>query len=31
MWNDKFELLDGLYSTSDIQLYSEYIIKNMKQ
>ena len=26
-WNDKFELPDGLYSTSDIKDYFEYIIK----
>ena len=26
-WNDKFELPDGLYSTSDIEDYFEYIIK----
>ena len=24
-WNDEFELLDGLYSISDIQDYFEYI------
>ena len=28
--NDKFDLSDGSYSVSDIQDYSEYIIKNMK-
>ena len=27
-WNDKFELLDGSYSVSDIQDYFEYILKN---
>ena len=27
MWNDKFELLDGSYSVSDIQDYFEYILK----
>ena len=27
IWNDKFELPDGLYSVSDIQSYFEYIIK----
>ena len=26
-WNDKFELLDGLYSVSDIQDYFEYILE----
>ena len=26
-WNDKFELPDGSYSVSDIQLYFEYILK----
>ena len=26
-WNDKFELLDESYSTSDIQDYFEYILK----
>ena len=26
-WNEEFELPDGLYSVSDIQDYSEYIIK----
>ena len=26
-WNDEFNLLDGFYSVSDIQDYSEYIIK----
>ena len=26
-WNNKFELLDGLYSVSDIQDYFEYILK----
>ena len=28
MWNEEFELPDGLYSVSDIQDYFEYIIKN---
>ena len=27
-WNDKFELLDGSYSLSDIEDYFEYIFKN---
>ena len=27
IWNDKFELLDGLYSISDIIGYLEHIIK----
>ena len=26
-WNDKFELLGGSYSVSDIQDYFEYILK----
>ena len=26
-WNDKFELPDGSYSVSDIQVYFEYILK----
>ena len=26
-WNENFELPDGLYSTSDIQDYFDYIIK----
>ena len=26
-WNDKYELLDGSYSVSDIQDYFEYILK----
>ena len=30
MWNDKFELPDGLYSVSDIQDYFEYIIKKLE-
>ena len=29
-WNDKFELLNGSYSVSNVQDYIEYIIKNMK-
>ena len=30
-WNDEFDLLDGPYSISDIQDYSEYtLLKNMK-
>ena len=29
-WNDKFELPDGLYSTSDIQDYFECTIKRLK-
>ena len=28
-WNDKFELLDGSYSVSDIQDYFEYILENI--
>ena len=28
-WNDKFELPDGSYSTSDIQDCFEYILKNI--
>ena len=27
MWNEKFELLDGSYSASDIADYFDYIIK----
>ena len=27
-WNDKFELPDGSYTASDIQDYSEYILKS---
>ena len=30
-WEEKFDLLDGLYSLSDIQDYFEYILKNMKK
>ena len=30
-WNDKFKLPDGSFSVSDIQDYSECIIKTMKQ
>ena len=26
-WNDKFQLPDGSYSVSDIQVYIEYVIK----
>ena len=29
-WNDEFDLLDGSYSTADIQDYFEFIIKNTK-
>ena len=29
-WNDGFELPDGLYSVSDIQDYSEYILKKTR-
>ena len=29
-WNDTFDLSDGSHSISDIQDYSEFIIKNMK-
>ena len=28
-WSDEFELPDGPYSISDIQDYSEYILKNI--
>ena len=28
-WSDEFELPDGSYSISDIQDYSEYILKNI--
>ena len=28
-WNKEFELSDGSYSISDIQVYFEYIFKNM--
>ena len=27
IWNDKFDLLDGSYSISEIQDYFEYIVK----
>ena len=27
VWNDEFELPDGLYSVSDIQDYFKYILK----
>ena len=30
-WNDKFELLDGSYSVSDIQYYFEYIFKKHEE
>ena len=30
-WNEQSELLDGSYSVSDIQDYSDYSLKNMKQ
>ena len=30
-WNEEFELPDGSYSTSDIQNYFEYILKNKEQ
>ena len=30
MWNDKFELPDGLYSVSNIQDCFEYIIKKLE-
>ena len=30
-WNDKFELLDGSYSVSDIQDYFEYIKKKQRK
>ena len=29
--NEKFELIDGSYSVSDIQDYFEYIFKNMEK
>ena len=29
-WNDEFEFPDGSYSVSDIQVYIEYFIRNMK-
>ena len=29
MWNDKFALPDEWYSVSDIQDYSEYILKKL--
>ena len=29
-WNDEFDLLDGLYSISDIQDYCEFINKSTK-
>ena len=29
IWNDKFELPDGLYPVSDYQDYSEYILKKL--
>ena len=29
-WYDELDLPNGSYSTSDIQVYFEYIIKNMK-
>ena len=29
-WNEKFEQPDELYFASDIQDYSEYILKNMR-
>ena len=30
-WNDKFELLDGSYSVSDVQDYFEYILKTHRE
>ena len=30
-WNDKFELLDGSYSVSDIQDYFKYIFKKHEE
>ena len=30
-WNDKFELLDGSYSASDVQDYFEYILKTWRR
>ena len=31
MWNEKFELIDGSHSVSDIQDYFKYILKNMEK
>ena len=31
LWNEEFELPEGLYSVSGIQDYFEYIIKNMEK
>ena len=30
-WNEEFELPDGSYSVSNIQVYFKYILKNMRQ
>ena len=30
-WNDKFELPDGSYSVSDIQVYFEYILEKRRE
>ena len=31
LWNEEFELPEGLYSVSGIQDHFEYIIKNMEK
>ena len=31
LWNAKFKLYDGISSESDIQVFFEYIIKNMTE
>ena len=31
IWNDKFELPDGLYSVSNIQDYFDYILKKHQE
>ena len=31
LWNEEFELPEGLYSVSGIQDYFEYIVKNMEK
>ena len=31
IWNEKFKLLDGSFSTSNIQKYFEYILKNVEE
>ena len=30
-WNEDFEITDGPYSISDIQDYSEYVLKNTER